>query len=79
MNCLGQVGSNSNEGHSFEVLGKAGCSRLLGNRPKVRGVAINPVDHPHGGGEGKTSGGRPSVSPKGWNTKGRRTGKKLGK
>jgi large subunit ribosomal protein L2 len=71
--CLGQVGSCSNEAHQFTVLGKAGRSRLLGRRPKVRGVAMNPVDHPMGGGEGKASGGRPSVSPQGWHTKGRRT------
>lgn len=51
----------------------------MGRRPKVRGVAINPVDHPIGGGEGKSSGGRPSVSPKGWHTKGRRTIRKLKK
>lgn len=57
---LGQV---SNSLKYKQNLGKAGCSRWLGKRPKVRGVAMNPVDHPHGGGEGKTSGGRPSVSP----------------
>ena len=55
------------------VLGKAGASAWEGRRPKVRGVAMNPVDHPMGGGEGKTSGGRPSVSPWGWYTKGLRT------
>lgn len=52
---------------------------MIGRRPKVRGVAINPVDHPIGGGEGKASGGRPSVSPQGWHTKGRRTVRKLKK
>jgi len=54
-------------------LGKAGRSRWLNRRPKVRGVAKNPVDHPHGGGEGKTSGGRPSVTPQGKITKGKPT------
>jgi large subunit ribosomal protein L2 len=49
-----------------KILGKAGVSRWRGRRPKVRGVAMNPVDHPHGGGAGKTSGGRPAVSPWGW-------------
>lgn len=58
--CLGQV---SNSLRHKQVIAKAGCSRLMNKRPKVRGVAMNPVDHPHGGGEGKTSGGRPSVSP----------------
>lgn len=57
---LGVVG---NEDHRQIVLGKAGASRWRGRRPKVRGVAMNPVDHPHGGGEGRTSGGRPSVTP----------------
>lgn len=54
-------------------LGRAGSARLRGKRPTVRGVAMNPVDHPHGGGQGKTSGGRPSVSPWGRLTKGKRT------
>ena len=58
-------------------LGKAGRSRWLGRRPTVRGVAMNPVDHPHGGGEGKTSGGRHPVTPWGVPTKGKKTrGKK---
>ena len=63
---------------SFEqiVSGKAGRSRWLGKRPKVRGVAMNPVDHPHGGGEGKTSGGRHPVSPWGKPTKGYKTRRK---
>lgn len=74
--CLGQIGSNSNDAHYYTSLGKAGRRRLLGRRPKVRGVAMNPVDHPMGGGEGKASGGRPSVSPQGWHTKGRRTVRK---
>ena len=53
-----------------EIIGKAGRNRLLGWRPSVRGTAMNPVDHPHGGGQGKTSGGRPSVTPWGILTKG---------
>lgn len=65
--CLGQV---SNVLKYKQVIGKAGCSRWMNKRPKVRGVAMNPVDHPHGGGEGRTSGGRPSVSPWGKITKG---------
>jgi large subunit ribosomal protein L2 len=56
-----------------EVLGKAGRVRHKGRRPHVRGVAMNPVDHPHGGGEGKTSGGRHPVTPWGQPTKGRKT------
>ncbi|MCB1163142.1 MAG: 50S ribosomal protein L2 [Candidatus Latescibacteria bacterium] len=70
---LGQVG---NLEHENVMLGKAGASRWRGRRPKVRGVAMNPVDHPHGGGEGKTSGGRHPVSPWGTPTKGYRTRKK---
>lgn len=60
---LANVGQVSNGSHQFINLGKAGVNRWLGRRPAVRGVAKNPVDHPHGGGEGKTSGGRPSVTP----------------
>ena len=75
--CTATIGTVSNFRHRQRVLGKAGASRWIGRRPKVRGVAMNPVDHPMGGGEGRTSGGRPSVSPWGWNTKGRRT-RKLG-
>jgi len=56
------IGINSNQFFCFKNIGKAGRSRWLNRRPKVRGVAMNPVDHPHGGGEGKSSGGRPSVS-----------------
>ena len=67
---VGQVGNTDNENIS---LGKAGRARWLGRRPKVRGVAMNPVDHPHGGGEGKTSGGRHPVSPWGTPTKGYKT------
>jgi large subunit ribosomal protein L2 len=70
---LGQVG---NIDHEIAVLGKAGASRWRGRRPKVRGVAMNPVDHPHGGGEGKSSGGRHPVTPWGQQTKGFRTRKK---
>ena len=71
--CLGSV---SNPLHQLTSLGKAGRSRWLGRRPSVRGVAMNPVDHPHGGGEGKTSGGRPSVTPWGKVAKGQPTRKK---
>lgn len=69
--CKASLGSVYNE--SKRILTKAGHSRWVGNRPRVRGVAMNPVDHPHGGGEGKTSGGRPSVSFKGVITKGKPT------
>jgi len=67
---IGQVGNNE---HMNIKIGKAGRSRWMGRRPKVRGVVMNPVDHPHGGGEGKTSGGRHPVSYKGVPTKGYRT------
>ena len=67
------LGKTSNPEHQFKVLGKAGRSRWLGKRPVVRGVAMNPVDHPHGGGEGKSSGGRPSCTPWGFITKGKPT------
>jgi large subunit ribosomal protein L2 len=77
--CLAQVGSSSNEIKRYETIGNAGTNRRLGRRPKVRGVAINPIDHPIGGGEGKSSGGRVSVTPWGWHTKGRRTVRLLGK
>lgn len=73
--CTATVGVVGNKEHHNRKLGKAGASRHLGRRPSVRGVAMNPVDHPHGGGEGKTSGGRPSVTPWGWPTKGYRTRK----
>ena len=62
---MATVGVVSNENHQHRVLGKAGASAWAGRRPKVRGVAMNPVDHPHGGGEGKTPGGRHPVNPKG--------------
>jgi large subunit ribosomal protein L2 len=61
--CLVTIGQIGNVDHELQVLGKAGATRWRGRRPKVRGVAMNPVDHPLGGGEGKTSGGRPPVSP----------------
>ena len=70
---IGQIGNLEHENISF---GKAGRSRWLGRRPKVRGVAMNPVDHPMGGGEGKSSGGRHPCSPWGWITKGYKTRKK---
>lgn len=69
------LGSVSNPLHKLQNLGKAGRSRWLGRRPLVRGVAMNPIDHPHGGGEGKTSGGRPSVTPWGKVAKGQPTRK----
>ena len=71
--CMATVGAVSNQDHMNEVLGKAGRVRHKGRRPHVRGVAMNPVDHPHGGGEGKTSGGRHPVSPCGQPTKGHKT------
>ena len=73
--CKATVGSVPNSEHSLRSIGKAGAKRWLGVRPKVRGVAMNPVDHPHGGGEGKTSGGRHPVTPWGVPTKGYRTRK----
>ena len=71
--CLATVGAVSNPDHQNVVIGKAGRSRWLGKRPVVRGVAMNPVDHPHGGGEGRTSGGRHPVTPWGKSTKGKKT------
>src|SRR5206468_399126 len=67
--CLATVGAVSNPDNQNTVVGKAGRTRWLGHRPVVRGVAMNPVDHPHGGGEGKTSGGRHPVTPWGKPTK----------
>jgi large subunit ribosomal protein L2 len=61
--CFATIGPVGNVDHELQVIGKAGAMRWRGRRPKVRGVAMNPVDHPLGGGEGKTSGGRPPVSP----------------
>ena len=72
--CMATVGQVGNVDHELTQLGKAGAARWRGRRPKVRGVAMNPVDHPLGGGEGRTSGGRPPVSP--W---GKREGKKTRK
>ena len=72
-NCVATVGAVSNPDHMNINLGKAGRKRWLGKRPQVRGVAMNPVDHPHGGGEGRTSGGRHPVTPWGKPTKGART------
>lgn len=71
--CMASVGAVSNPDQQNIKLGKAGRKRWLGKRPEVRGVAMNPVDHPHGGGEGRTSGGRHPVSPWGQPTKGKRT------
>jgi len=71
--CLATIGAVSNPDQKNIKLGKAGRNRWLGKRPSVRGVAMNPVDHPHGGGEGRTSGGRHPVSPWGKPTKGKRT------
>ena len=71
--CLATVGAVSNPDNQNTVVGKAGRTRWLGRRPVVRGVAMNPVDHPHGGGEGKTSGGRHPVTPWGQPTRGFKT------
>ena len=71
--CRATVGAVSNPDNANRKLGKAGRARNFGQRPEVRGVAMNPVDHPHGGGEGRTSGGRHPVTPWGKPTKGRRT------
>ena len=71
--CMATVGAVSNQDHMNQVLGKAGRKRHMGFRPHVRGVVMNPVDHPHGGGEGRTSGGRHPVTPWGLPTKGKKT------
>ena len=71
--CQATIGEVGNEEHSLRKLGKAGAKRWLGIKPTVRGVAMNPVDHPHGGGEGRTSGGRHPVTPWGVPTKGYKT------
>lgn len=76
---IATLGSIGNENYRFIKLGKAGRNRWYGKKPIVRGVAINPVDHPHGGGEGKTSGGRPSVTPWGKPTKNQRLLKRVNK
>ena len=71
--CLGTIGAVSNPDHMNTSIGKAGRQRWLGRRPHNRGVVMNPVDHPHGGGEGRTSGGRHPVTPWGKPTKGKKT------
>ena len=71
--CLATIGQVGNIDHENQKIGKAGRSRWLGRRPKVRGVAMNPIDHPHGGGEGRTAGGRHPVTPWGKPTKGYKT------
>ena len=73
IDCYGVIGEVSNSENNLKSLGKAGARRWRGVRPTVRGVAMNPVDHPHGGGEGRTSGGRNPVSPWGTPTKGYKT------
>ena len=74
--CRATVGQVGNLDHEKISYGKAGRTRLLGRRPHVRGVVMNPVDHPHGGGEGRTSGGRHPVTPWGFPTKGYKTRKR---
>lgn len=76
LNCMATIGQLGNVEHDAISIGKAGRSRWLGRRPRVRGVAMNPIDHPLGGGEGKSSGGRHPVSPWGMPTKGYKTRKK---
>ncbi len=71
--CYATIGEVGNQEHNLRSIGKAGANRWRGIRPTVRGVAMNPVDHPHGGGEGKTSGGRHPVTPWGVPTKGKKT------
>ena len=71
--CMASIGAVSNPDNQNITLAKAGRSRWLGRRPSVRGVAMNPIDHPHGGGEGRTSGGRHPVTPWGKPTKGKKT------
>ena len=73
LECLATIGQVGNVDHENITSGKAGRTRWLGRRPKVRGVAMNPIDHPMGGGEGKSSGGRHPCSPWGWPTKGYKT------
>ncbi len=73
VNCRATIGEVGNSEHSLRALGKAGAKRWRGIRPTVRGVVMNPVDHPHGGGEGRTSGGRHPVTPWGVPTKGHKT------
>jgi large subunit ribosomal protein L2 len=73
VDCRATIGEVGNEEHNLESIGKAGRKRWRGVRPTVRGVAMNPIDHPHGGGEGRTSAGRSPVSPWGVQTKGFKT------
>lgn len=73
LDCKATIGEVGNSEHSLRSIGKAGATRWMGVRPTVRGVAMNPVDHPHGGGEGRTSGGRHPVTPWGIPTKGYKT------
>ena len=73
--CRAMLGTGSNQENNLKSLGKAGAKRWRGVRPTVRGVAMNPVDHPHGGGEGRTSGGRHPSTPWGVPTKGYKTRK----
>jgi large subunit ribosomal protein L2 len=73
VDCRATIGEVGNEEHNLESIGKAGRKRWRGVRPTVRGVAMNPIDHPHGGGEGRTSAGQPPVSPWGVQTKGFKT------
>ncbi len=73
LTCMATVGAVSNPDHANVSIGKAGRNRWLGKKPSVRGVAMNPIDHPHGGGEGRTSGGRHPVTPWGKGTKGMKT------
>lgn len=75
LDCKATIGEVGNAEHNLTTIGKAGAARWRGIRPTVRGVAMNPVDHPHGGGEGRTSGGRHPVSPWGQPTKGYKTRK----
>jgi large subunit ribosomal protein L2 len=71
--CMASLGQVSNTKHHMQIQGKAGLNKWLNCRPHVRGVAMNPIDHPHGGGQGKSKGGKPAVSPWGKQTKGPRT------
>ncbi|MDX2375158.1 50S ribosomal protein L2, partial [Psychrobacter sp. PP-21] len=71
--CRGTIGAVSNPDHMNTSIGKAGRNRWLGRKPHNRGVSMNPIDHPHGGGEGRTSGGRHPVTPWGKPTKGKKT------
>ena len=79
ISCYATIGQVGNLEHENVVVGKAGRTRWLGKRPKVRGVAMNPIDHPHGGGEGRATGGRHPVTPWGQPTKGYKTRKKKNK